>query len=43
MSWHEECDDSVLCAVLVELRRGVAAMAIQDEKPIDSMRTKLGF
>jgi hypothetical protein len=28
MGWHTESDDLVLCAVLVELRRGVAAIAI---------------
>ena len=40
MSWHKESDDLVLCAVLIELRRSVAAMAVQDKKPIDSMRTR---
>jgi hypothetical protein len=28
MRWHTESDDIVLCTVLVELRRGVAAMAV---------------
>lgn len=28
MSWHTESDDLVLCTVLVELGRSVAAMAV---------------
>jgi len=40
MRWHAESDNLVLCAVLVELRRSVAAMAVKDKKPVDSMRTR---
>ena len=43
MGWHAESDDLVLCAVLVELRRGVAAMAVEDKKPVDSTRTRRGM
>jgi hypothetical protein len=28
MSWHTESDNLVLCAVLVKLRRSVAAVAV---------------
>jgi hypothetical protein len=40
MSWHTESDNLVLCAVLVKLGRSVAAMAVKDKKPVDSMRTR---
>ena len=40
MSWHTESNDLVLCAVLIELRRSVAAMAIWDKKPVYSTRTR---
>ena len=39
MRWHAESDNLVLSAVLVELWRSMATVAVQDKKTIDSSRT----
>ena len=38
--WHTESNNVVLCAVLVELRRRMAAVAVKDKEAIDSARTR---
>jgi hypothetical protein len=39
MWWHTKSDNLVVSAVLVKLRRSVAAVAIKDEQAIGSFRT----
>ena len=38
--WHVESNNLVLCAIMVELWRSVATMAVKDKKPIDSSCTR---
>jgi hypothetical protein len=38
--WHTQSNNVILCAVMVELRRRMAAVAIKDKETIDSMRTR---
>lgn len=40
MSWHAESKNLVLCAILVEIWRSVATMAVKDKKLIDSSCTR---
>jgi hypothetical protein len=37
---HIESDNVILCAVLVKLRRRMAAVAVKDKETIDSARTR---
>jgi hypothetical protein len=38
--WHTGSNNVLLCAVLVELRRKMAAVAVKDKETIDSARTR---
>ena len=40
MSRHTEADDLVLCTVLVELRRSMATMAVEDKQAVGSLCTR---